>query len=223
MDHGHRPCHSGVSVKTADFLPAQAFRAHLDRRKNPKRMAVLFLYTILCGAGTAAVAIETKSQESMAQVMESPRPEAIKAKKELQVLLKKISRKAVELDPLTVHLSLPTVSWILAGLANAAGKNAGIEKIKWSFSDDAMGRDGKPHPGVTLKIRGMVRGNEALVNLEKNLLDFTCFQDAHTTAELDPKYLDVSSVEVELTAPRCRVRTPEKKTKAGNPEQPEQK
>ncbi|MFQ5748260.1 MAG: hypothetical protein ACE5H3_02250 [Planctomycetota bacterium] len=209
-------------MKTADFLPPQAFRSHLDRRKNPRRMAILFLYTLLCGAGTAAVVIETQSQENMAQVMESPRPEAIKAKKELGDLLQEISRKAVELDPLTVHLSLPTVSWILAGLANAAGKDAGIEKIKWSFSDEVAGENGKPQPGVVLEVRGMVRGNDALVNLERNLLEFTGCLHAHTKAELNPEYLDVSNVAVELTAPRSRICPPARKTNSGKPRKPEQ-
>jgi len=210
-------------MKTADFLPPQAFRAHLDRRKNPRRLAILSLYILLCGAGTAAVAIETQSQENMAEVMESPRPEAIKAKKELEDLLKEINRKAMELDPLTVHLSLPTVSWILAGLANAAGKDTGIEKIKWSFSDDVEGEDGKPQPGVVLEVRGMVRGNDALVGLEDNLLQFTGCMHAHTKAELNPEYMNVSNVVVELSTPRNRIGPPAKKPSAENPRKPEGK
>lgn len=168
-------------MKTADFLPPKAFLDHIERRRTPKRLFVLFIFCLVNLAAASAVQIEARSQERKAEIAETPDANAQQARVELQALFEAMTRAAIKLDPLTEHIKLPTSGEILAGLATAVGRSTEIEKIAWSLHVDSGKKGGPPKGRIEMVITAKVRGDEMLLALPERLGELTGYSEAKAT------------------------------------------
>ncbi len=167
-------------MKTADFLPAEAFNAHLERRRTPRRAAILCGFAVLCLSLSQAFAWNSHGLQGQALDAEQPDEDALVAGAQLNGVYREMSYYADRLDPLCQHLSAPTSGWLLAGISAAAGEDVSIQKVKWSYDAKNMSVIGQADPQLDLIITCQVNGDQALLELPRRLRDFTAYESAST-------------------------------------------
>jgi hypothetical protein len=165
-------------MKTADFMPNVAFEQHLERRRTPRRVAVLMVFMAICLAGAFTISAEAKQQRRVAELAEAPNAEEIRAGQELDLLYAEMNEYSSQLDSLSDHLRMPTAGSILAELASAVGEYVLIEKIEFKHDLRRQGLSKIKSAEVHLDITALVRGDENLINLPERLREFTSFKFA---------------------------------------------
>lgn len=163
-------------MKTADFLPATAFLDHLDRRRTRPRVLILAAAVLGCGVMAGAFALEAGRVETQAVEAERPDTAALQAGQELSRIYAEMNDYAIHLDPLSEHLSRPTVGWILKDIAHEVGAGVQIEEIGWRYQAGTPGaKDGLDRGRVGLDLVTTVRGRSNLLELDGRLQTFTRF------------------------------------------------
>jgi hypothetical protein len=173
------PCHASLRMRTADFLPLEAYENHLERRRTPKRLAILGAFAVLCLVGGGAVALEADHQSGLAEKAEAPNQLETTAGEELRGLYKEMNQYVSRLDPLADHLRMPALGGLLAELAGAAGEFVQIEKIEWAHDVKRKGVIKIDSAEIHLAITALVRGDQNLVDLPARLVDYTGFTEAY--------------------------------------------
>jgi len=165
-------------MRTADFLPVEAFEAHLERRRTPRRLGILGLFLVVCLVLGLAVSLEARHQKDVAELAEAPNAIETQAGQELESLYKDMNHYVARLDPLSDHLRMPAVGSILAALASAVGEYVQIEKIAWDQDIRRKGVTKVESAEIHLVITALVRGDDNLIQLPERLREYTGFSKA---------------------------------------------
>jgi len=165
-------------MKTADFMPNAVFEQHLERRRTPRRLAILVIFMAACLTGAFSISAEAKQQRRLAELAEAPSADEIRASQELEDLYAEMNNYAGRLDSLSDHLRMPTAGSILAELASAVGEYVLIEKIEFKHDLRKQGLKKVKSAEIHLNITALVRGDENLLNLPQRLREFTSFKYA---------------------------------------------
>ncbi|KAA3604889.1 MAG: hypothetical protein DWQ01_19985 [Planctomycetota bacterium] len=165
-------------MKTADFLSAKSFSACVDRRRTPRRLAIVFAFGLLCISASAAARYEANRQGAKAKLATMPDEAVRSAQTQLQGIYGEMTQAADRLDPLAEHLRLPTLGWILAGLHQAAGKRAELEQIQWRHQIQKDRLKGVTKYELIMEVNSIVFGDELVDTLKQKLQEFTQFADA---------------------------------------------
>ena len=165
-------------MKTADFLPVEAFEAHLDRRRTPRRLGILGGFLVTCLVFGLVVGLEAQHQKDVAELAEAPNAAETQAGQELGSLYKDMNTYVNRLDPLSDHLRMPAVGAILAELASAVGEFVQIEKIEWNQDVRRKGITKVESAEIHLVITALVRGDDNLIGLPNRLRKYTGFKYA---------------------------------------------
>lgn len=165
-------------MKTADFLGTQPFINHLQRRRTPRRLLTLCLYSAFCLGGTAAFEYSVRVEEKRAEAGQRPMPESAEAQVELQHLYAEMNRFASALDPLTGHLEQPACTSMLAGLEDALGDEVEIERISWERTvladKKSRGKKKKNGPEIlVLEVEAIAINEETATTLDAVLAAYT--------------------------------------------------
>ena len=165
-------------MKTADFLPPQEFLTHLERRKTPRRLVVLGVFTLVAMIGALAVNVEAAFQEAAAVSAEAPNDFEIQAGLELKEIYGEMNAYVDRLDPLADHLKMPASGRMLANLSSAVGPFVQIEKIQWEHEVRRQGAIKVETAELHLTLTCLVRGDRTLLELPDNLKEYTGFDSA---------------------------------------------
>ena len=185
-------------MKTADFLPATAFQAYLDRRKTPGRVLILAIFALVCSTLATVLELEVQTKEKAAAAAEAPDEIALKASNDLDRIFGEMTRFAVRLNPLTDHLGKPTIGRLIAGMPEAVGRYVKLEEIRWDYVHPADGKK-KVDPKLDMTVTAIVRGDEALLTTGDRLREFTGYTKASTgKSEPVPDRRDALRVEFNL-------------------------
>lgn len=165
-------------MKTADFLGTQPFLNHLQRRRTPRRLLSLCLYSALCLGGTGAFEYMVRVEEKRAEAGQKPMPESAEAQAQLQGLFAEMNRFAEALDPLTAHIELPTCTSILSGLESALGDQVELERVAWektkAAEKGAKGKKKKDAPELlVLNVQAIAANEETATSLDAVLSAYT--------------------------------------------------
>ncbi|MAW61043.1 MAG: hypothetical protein CMJ94_09420 [Planctomycetes bacterium] len=165
-------------MKTADFLGTQPFTNHLQRRRTPRRLLTLCLYSALCLGGTFGFEMSVRVEEKRAEAGQKPMPEAAQAQVELENLFHEMNAFALALDPLSQHLDQPTCSGVLAGLEEALGADVSVERTSWkrAVKDDGKKRKKKKTKGeeiLVLTVEAIAKNEETATSLAEVLEAYT--------------------------------------------------
>ncbi len=190
-------------MRTADFLPIEAYQAHLERRRTPRRLGILSLFLVICLGLGAAVNLEAQHQRDLAELAEAPNAAETQAGQELQAIYQEMSAYAKMLDPLSDHLRMPAIGGILAELASAVGEYVQIEKIEWEHSIRRKGITKIESAEIHLNITALVRGDRNLLELPERLRQYTGFSQAWIgdNTELVTNMSDTVRAVIHLSAP----------------------
>ncbi|MDP6941657.1 MAG: hypothetical protein QGH51_06470 [Planctomycetota bacterium] len=188
-------------MKTADFLPEEQFQLHMERRRTPKRIAILSLFALVCLMGSQAIAWEAKSIEEKAIEAETPDTDSMVANADLNRLFAKMSEYAESLDPLAEHLNRPKCGWILHGLAEACGDGVIVERVRWSYERQINpGRKQNTQPELQLIVTALAESDAALLELPKRLLEYSGYKKCRTGhTEVIKDRPEALRVEIHLT------------------------
>ena len=191
-------------MKTADFLPLENYQLHLERRRTPKRIAILSVFALACIIGSQAVAWEATSTEQRATEAETPDSESLAANVELNDLFTEMSEYAVSLDPLAQHLDRPTCGGLLHGLAGACGTDVSVERVRWSYElPTNRSRNSTPQRELVLVVTALVESDEALLELPERLLEFSGYKKCRTgSTEVIKGRPEALRVEIQLRRQR---------------------
>jgi len=173
------PCHASLRMRTADFLPLEAYENHLERRRTPKRLAILGAFAVVCLVGGGAIALEADHQSGLAAKAEAPNELETTAGMDLRVLYQDMNFYVSRLDPLADHLRMPALGGLLAELAGAVGEFVQIEKIEWAHDVKRKGLKKIDSAEIHLAITALVRGDQNLVDLPEHLVEYTGFTEAY--------------------------------------------
>ncbi|MDA1113486.1 MAG: hypothetical protein O3A95_04205 [Planctomycetota bacterium] len=190
-------------MKTADFLPVEAFEAHLERRRTPRRLGILSGFLVGCLVLGLVVSLEAQHQREVAETAEAPNAVETQAGQELESLYKDMSSYVSRLDPLSDHLRMPAVGSILAELASAVGEFVQIEKIEWAQDIRRKGITKVESAEIHLVITALVRGDDNLIGLPNRLQEYTSFTNAWIgeNTELVTEMSDTVRATIHLSAP----------------------
>jgi hypothetical protein len=190
-------------MRTADFLPHEAYESYLERRRTPKRLAILSVFAVLCLIGGGAMALEANHQRSVAEEAEAPNALETKAGIELRNLYKEMNQYVSRLDPLADHLRMPAIGAVLAELAGAVGEYVQIEKIEWEHDVKRKGLKKIESAEIHLSITALVRGDQNLIDLPDRLLEYSGFEHAYIgdNTELVLNMKDTVRATIHLSAP----------------------
>lgn len=190
-------------MKTVDFLPQSTFESHLERRRTPRRLAILGAFLVVCGIATMTMRLEAKHQLDIAELAEAPNAEETLAGKELQKLYMEMNEYVKRLDPLADHLRMPALGGDLAELASAVGEFVQIEKIEWKHDTRRKGLNKIESAEVHLDITALVRGDRNLIELPRRLKEYTGFREAYIddNTELVQDMRDTVRATVRLRTP----------------------
>jgi len=166
-------------MRTADFLPLEAYENHLERRRTPKRLAILGAFAVVCLVGGGAIALEADHQSGLAAKAEAPNELETTAGMDLRVLYQDMNFYVSRLDPLADHLRMPALGGLLAELAGAVGEFVQIEKIEWAHDVKRKGLKKIDSAEIHLAITALVRGDQNLVDLPEHLVEYTGFTEAY--------------------------------------------
>lgn len=188
-------------MKTADFLPPEAFAEHLDRRRTPKRLAWLCTLALLGLAATFALEWEVQAQVSQAQHAQAPDAPVQQARAEMDQIYGAMNAHAVSMDPLADHLALPQVGALLTALPQLLGQVAQLEEVLWKHEIIRRGRNVQSAQ-LLLRVTAEVRGETALLSLPEQLRTETGFTSVKTMrTEVLPEKSDAVRLELEFRAP----------------------
>ncbi|MHC4380280.1 MAG: hypothetical protein ACYSU1_04225 [Planctomycetota bacterium] len=165
-------------MKTADFLSVEAFEAHLERRRTPRRLGILGIFLVTCLVLGGVVTLEAQHQREVAEMAEAPNAVETQAGQELDSIYKDMTSYVDRLDPLSDHLRMPAIGAILAELASAVGEYVQIEKIEWEHNVQRKGITKIESAEIHLTITALVRGDQNLIKLPERLRDHTTFTKA---------------------------------------------
>lgn len=189
-------------MRTADFLPPKAFRSHMERRRTPRRVAILAVFGLFGLSGAISVEVEARVQEERLEMARMPDSLAKQAQEDLERICGEMTRYSSCLDPLTDHLRLPTIGWILAGLAAEAGPGVKLEKIVFEHEALPKRQPGSPDRIVTLEVTSTLDGDDTVLQLPDRLRQFTGFDSVETvSSEVIRDRPDALRVVIRLTAP----------------------
>lgn len=190
-------------MKTADFLPMEAFATHLERRRTPRRVSILGLFLVVCLVLGSVVSLEAQHQREVAELAEAPNELETQAGRELQAIYQEMNSYVDRLDPLADHLRMPAIGSILANLASAVGKYVQIEKIEWNHDIRRKGISKIDSAEIHLNITALVRGDNNLLELPERLREYTGFTRAWIgeNTELVAEMSDTVRATIHLTAP----------------------
>ena len=167
-------------MKTADFLPAEAFAGHLERRSTPSRLALLSIWALLTLTATFGIEWEVNGQELEAQLALTPDAEAQQARAEMERVFAAMNPYADQLDALATHLSLPQAAFLLQSLPSYLGADATLEEVDWHHAVQRRGLTILSRE-LVLEVTAVVRGEQSLLDLPKYLQETTSFQSVKTT------------------------------------------
>lgn len=165
-------------MRTVDFLPVETYEEHLERRRTPRRLAILGIFLVACLLGGAGLAIEAEYQKGEAEKAEAPNEHETQAGNELRDLYKQMNGYADRLDPLADHLRMPAAGALLAGLASTVGEYVQIERIEWDHDVKRKGLKKIESAEILLTISALVRGDQNLLELPARLVEHTGFTEA---------------------------------------------
>ncbi|MFT7517317.1 MAG: hypothetical protein ACI84O_001107 [Myxococcota bacterium] len=165
-------------MRTADFMPDEAFAQHLERRRTPRRVAVLAMFLAMCLAGSFTITAEANEELQIAELAEAPNHGEVLAGQGLKTLYIEMDGYSSRLDSLSDHLRMPTMGPILAELASAVGEYVLIEKIEFTHDLKRQGISKIKSAEAHLDITALVRGDDNLINLPERLREFTEFKYA---------------------------------------------
>lgn len=190
-------------MKTADFLPVEAFEAHLERRRTPRRLGILGIFLVICLVLGLVVSLEAQHQREVAETAEAPNAIETQAGQELDSIYKDMNSYVARLDPLADHLRMPAVGAILAELASAVGEFVQIEKIEWNQDIRKKGITKVESAEIHLVITALVRGDDNLIGLPNRLKAYTRFTEASIgeNTELVTDMSDTVRATIHLGAP----------------------
>lgn len=188
-------------MRTADFLPPQEFATHVERRKTPRRMVVLGIFTLVTMVGALAVNVEAAFQESAAISAEAPNDFETQAGHELREIYGEMNTYVASLDPLSDHLQMPASGRMLANLASAVGNFVQIEKFTWEHDVRRKGATKIDSAEMHVVLTCLVRGDRTLLELPERLKEYTGFDTAWIgdQTELVLEMRDTVRAEVHLT------------------------
>jgi hypothetical protein len=166
-------------MNTVDFLPPSHFETHLERRRTPRRLAILGAFLVICGVATLTMKLEAGHQLNLAEQAEAPNAEETLAGQELSKLYQEMNDYVNRLDPLADHLRMPALGGDLAELAGAVGEFVQIEKIEWKHDTRRKGLNKIESAEVHLDITALVRGDRNLIELPRRLQEYTGFREAY--------------------------------------------
>lgn len=190
-------------MKTADFLPVEAFESHLERRRTPRRLGILGIFLVVCLVLGGVVTLEAQHQQDVAEMAEAPNATETQAGQELQGIYKEMNSYVDRLDPLSDHLRMPAVGSILAELAGAVGVYVQIEKIEWEQDVRRKGITKIESAEIRMSITALVRGDQNLIELPAKLKEYTRFTEAWIgeNTELVTDMSDTVRATIHLAAP----------------------
>ncbi|MFK5956212.1 MAG: hypothetical protein QM477_07190 [Planctomycetota bacterium] len=190
-------------MRTADFLPVEAFQAHLERRRTPRRLGILSLVLVICLVLGLGVSLEAQHQQAAAELAEAPNAIETQAGQELESLYKEMNQYVARLDPLSDHLRMPAVGSILAELASAVGEYVQIERIEWAHDIRRKGINKVESAEIHLVITALVRGDDNLIQLPARLREYTGFDRAWIgeNTELITDMSDTVRATIHLSSP----------------------
>ena len=167
-------------MKTADFLGTQPFSNYLQRRRTPRRLLWLCLYSAICLGGTIGFEIGVRGEEKLAEAGERPMPESAEAQVELSRMFDEMNAFALALDPLTQHLDQPTASGMLAGLEDALGEDVQVERMSWKRQEKTDGKKRKKSSSkkkaeevLVLEVEAIAKNEESASSLDEVLAAYT--------------------------------------------------
>lgn len=185
-------------MNTVDFLNLSEFEAFLERRRTPRRVAIVLAYLGICGAGTGAIKWEAHHQELAAIQAEAPNAEETQAGEELRAIYAEMNTYGDRLDPLAAHLRLPVAGQMLANLASAAGDFARIEEVSM---EQQVGRKSEKveYAELHMNLVALIHGDQNLIDLPERLRVHAGMRRASTTSsELVLNMRDTMRTEIEL-------------------------
>jgi hypothetical protein len=163
-------------MKTADFLGTQPFLNHLQRRRTPRRLLMLCLFSALCLGGSVAFEVSVHVEEKRAEAGQRPMPEAAQAQVELGEIYGEMNTFSQALDPLAEHLARPTAAGMLAGLDQALGPEVEVERVAWSrkVKADKKGKTKANGPEIlVLEVEVIATNEETATSLDAVLAAYT--------------------------------------------------
>ena len=166
-------------MKTADFLGTQPFTNYLQRRRTPRRLLWLCLYSAICLGGTIGFEVGVRGEEKLAKAGQKPMPESAEAQVELGRMFDEMNAFALALDPLTQHLDQPTASGVLAGLEDALGEDVQVERMSWKRQEKTDGKKRKKSSKkrgeevLVLEVEAIAKNEESATSLDGVLAAYT--------------------------------------------------
>jgi hypothetical protein len=185
-------------MKTVDFLSTGAFEAFLERRRSPRRIAIVAAYGLVVAGLTAVVRWESGRQEQAALLSEAPNAVETRASQDLRETYAQMNAMADRLDPLAAHLRLPAAGSLFANIGTAAGEFVRIEEIGF---EQMVGRKGEKieYAELHMKIKALVHGDQNLIQLPERLRAYAGVKHASTdSSELVLEMRDTMRTEVHL-------------------------
>lgn len=165
-------------MKTADFLGTQPFGNYLQRRRTPRRMLMLCIYSAICLGGTIGFEFNVRTEEKRAEAGQKPMPESAEAQVELSRMFDEMNAFALALDPLTHHLDQPTASGMLAGLEGVLSEEVSIERMTWKRQEKVDGKKRKKSKKkseevLVLEVEAICKNEESATSLDEILAAYT--------------------------------------------------
>jgi len=187
-------------MRTADFLTEKEFRLHMDRRRTPRRLLILCLFSALCLGGTYAFEWEVGKQERLADQANAPDPGASQAEADLLRLYDEMNSFAPRLDPLTEHLSRPTTARMIAGLEEALGNSVELERVEWSQKIESSQSKGvkSQRPILVLLVDAIALDEEIATTMDQVLMAYTGFEAHVENHEPVPKRWPATRMRIRL-------------------------
>lgn len=163
-------------MKTADFLGTQPFLNHLQRRRTPRRLLMLCMFSAICLGGSVAFEVTVHVEEKRAEAGQRPMPEASQAQTELGEIYGEMDAFSQALDPLAEHLARPTAAGTLAGMDDALGPEVEVERVAWSreVKADKKGKKKTKGPEIlVLVVEAIATNEETATSLDAVLAAYT--------------------------------------------------
>lgn len=174
-------------MQTADFLPPQAFREHLDRRRTPRRVAIVCALALLLTPAGVVVERDTRQVEMEAMMARIPDKPLADARTELDGLIFSVSDLRERMNPLVAHLSRERSAGILAGIGRASGDTVRFDSIQWSYETERNERGEETGTWLILSLAGSLRGEQALLDIRDRLRLETGIEDVELSGtRIDP-------------------------------------
>lgn len=191
-------------MKTADFLGTAPFKAHLQRRRTPRRILTLCLFSALCLGSTFAFELSVYAEEKRAAKENTPDPGASEAQAELDRIYSEMNRFAMRLDPLAAHLAQPACAELIAGLEEAMGDSVELQRVTWKRMPKEQKRGKKPKAGgpevLVMEVDAIALDEETATALTQVLTAYTGWKATLDSHEPVPDRFPATRMKVSLRA-----------------------